>query len=122
MAHFQHLPYLISSPDRNRYSSIRDYIFCYGKTNDMDIKKGVYQHYKGNRYRVLGTAFSQPSDEMVILYQPLYECEYEYFTRPLAEFMASVTIENKEMPRFTYIGPYTQDEPLIESKSPPPQQ
>lgn len=72
----------------------------------MDIKKGIYKHHKGKRYVVLGMALDKNTEAELVLYRPLYECEYEYFTRALADFCASVSIEGKEVPKFTYIGPY----------------
>ncbi len=72
----------------------------------MDIIKGVYEHHKGKRYAVLGMALDKNTEQELVLYKPLYECEHEYFVRPLAEFCASVTIDGKEIPKFIYIGPY----------------
>ena len=72
----------------------------------MDIKKGVYEHYRGKKYVVLGIGLDKNSQNESVIYKPLYECEYEYFIRALADFCSSVTIEGKEVPKFTYIGPY----------------
>ncbi len=72
----------------------------------MDIVKGIYEHHKGKRYMVLGMALDKNTGQELVLYKPLYECEYEYFVRSLAEFCASVTIEGEETPKFTYIGSY----------------
>lgn len=70
------------------------------------IEPGIYKHYKGNTYRVLGTAFHTETKEECVLYQPMYECEYPYFVRPLAMFAESVSINGASVERFTYIGPY----------------
>lgn len=72
----------------------------------MKIAKGVYEHYRGKRYAVLGMAYDKNTGVESVLYKPLYECEYEYFIRALADFCSSVTIEGKVVPKFTYIGPY----------------
>lgn len=36
------------------------------------LKKGVYQHYKGSRYRVVGIAKHSETLEDMVVYEPLY--------------------------------------------------
>ncbi|WP_420844467.1 DUF1653 domain-containing protein [Idiomarina rhizosphaerae] len=37
----------------------------------MTIKPGIYEHYKGGRYRVIDTARQSETEEWMVLYQPL---------------------------------------------------
>ncbi len=42
------------------------------------IDKGVYEHYKGKRYEVIGVALHSETLEPVVVYKPLYESPLEY--------------------------------------------
>jgi hypothetical protein len=76
-----------------------------------EIKRGVYRHYKGNPYKVLGVAMHSETAEKMVIYQALYDCpdledEYgarPYFVRPYNLFLETVKINGKEVPRFKYI-------------------
>ncbi len=64
------------------------------------VAPGIYRHYKGQRYRVLGVArHSETADELVV-YQPLYG-DRGLWVRPLAMFIESVQRdEGHGVPRF----------------------
>lgn len=67
------------------------------------IKPGLYQHYKGPEYRVLGSAKHSETEEDMVVYQALYG-EYGYWLRPLTMFNETVEIDGKILPRFKRIG------------------
>ena len=67
------------------------------------MKAGIYRHYKGNRYRVLGVAKHSETLEEMVVYQALYG-EYGYWVRPLAMFEEFVHLEGQTVRRFDYIG------------------
>ena len=67
------------------------------------IALGLYRHYKGKHYSVLGFARHSETNEQMVLYVPLYG-EGGYWVRPLAMFTETVVHEGKEAPRFTYLG------------------
>ena len=71
----------------------------------MKIKLGIYEHFKGKRYKVLDVAkHSETFDEMVV-YEALYENEVsKLWVRPLAMFLEKVEFKGKKVPRFTYVG------------------
>ncbi|MBI2573595.1 DUF1653 domain-containing protein [Candidatus Woesearchaeota archaeon] len=73
------------------------------------IKSGIYQHYKGRYYQVLGTALHSETREILVLYKPLYaypeQREFQYFVRPLEMFEEEVEINGIKRPRFQYIRP-----------------
>lgn len=54
------------------------------------IKKGIYKHFKGKLYRVLGEGLDTETMEMFVIYEPLYENEYKLFVRPKAMFLSEV--------------------------------
>lgn len=63
------------------------------------VVDGLYEHYKGFRYKVLALArHSETLDELVV-YQALYG-EKGIWVRPLAMFLENVTINGKSQPRF----------------------
>lgn len=68
------------------------------------ITPGTYQHYKGKQYRVIGIGKLEATMEDVVIYQPLYPCEFTYFVRPLAEFTSSVDTPNGTVPRFKQVA------------------
>lgn len=61
---------------------------------------GLYRHYKGMRYEVLGTVRHSESLEPMTLYRALYG-EQGLWVRPAAMFNEEVLIEGVRQPRFT---------------------
>lgn len=61
---------------------------------------GLYQHYKGMRYEVLGTVRHSESLEPMTLYRALYG-EHGLWVRPAAMFNEEVVIKGVRQPRFT---------------------
>ncbi|HEX2792133.1 MAG TPA: DUF1653 domain-containing protein [Candidatus Paceibacterota bacterium] len=69
----------------------------------MTIEPGVYYHFKDpkKRYEVLGTAFHTETEELMVVYKPLYEgALHPLFARPLVMFL-----ERVEKPELGYAGP-----------------
>jgi len=70
-----------------------------------NIKPGIYEHYKGKKYKVLGVAkHSETLEDLVI-----YECQYQnemskLWARPLAMFLEEVEVNGDMAPRFKYVG------------------
>tara|TARA_R100001440_G_C2451825_1_gene108255 strand:- start:138 stop:353 length:216 start_codon:yes stop_codon:yes gene_type:complete len=69
----------------------------------MTIKSGIYEHYKGGRYRVIDIARHSETEEWMVLYQPLYG-EQELWVRPFDMFVETVNIDGNDVPRFRFIG------------------
>lgn len=68
------------------------------------IKRGKYQHYKGNYYEVLGVAKHSETLEDLVVYKCLYENpRSELWVRPVAMFLESVEVKGKKIPRFRYV-------------------
>jgi len=66
------------------------------------MKTGIYQHYKGNYYQVIGIARNSETLEEVVVYQALYG-EKGLWVRPLSMFQETAVINDKIIPRFNYI-------------------
>ncbi|MGN1081170.1 MAG: DUF1653 domain-containing protein [Acutalibacteraceae bacterium] len=60
---------------------------------------GVYRHFKGNMYEVIGTAKDSETLEPMIVYRALYG-EKELWVRPKKMFFETVTRDGKTFPRF----------------------
>lgn len=70
-----------------------------------DILAGVYQHYKGEYYLVLGLAHHSETEEKLVVYIPLYLREGPRMAvRPVDMFFEEVEIEGVKQPRFKYLG------------------
>ena len=64
------------------------------------LKKGRYQHYKGNFYEVLDEVTHSESEETLVLYRPLYG-EMKLWVRPLEMFIQILPSGQK---RFTFVS------------------
>ncbi len=67
-------------------------------------RPGLYRHYKGNEYRVLGLARHSETLEPLVVYQALYG-ERGLWTRPQPMFVETITQAGRTVPRFAYVGP-----------------
>lgn len=69
------------------------------------MKLGLYKHYKGKHYQVLGICKHSETLEDLVLYETLYENEQSrLWVRPVAMFLERIVDDGKEVPRFEYIG------------------
>lgn len=72
------------------------------------IPLGLYRHYKGKDYEVLGVARHSESHEMLVVYKALYDSpefgENTVWTRPLDMFLETIEINGEVVPRFSHIG------------------
>ena len=67
------------------------------------MQTGIYEHYKGNQYKVIDIARHSETEELLVLYRPMYGDE-SLWVRPFAMFFEKVTINDALIPRFKYIG------------------
>jgi hypothetical protein len=68
----------------------------------MSIAIGIYRHYKGQSYRVLGTARHSETMEELVVYQALYG-DHGLWVRPAAMFAESIELDGEPIPRFALI-------------------
>ncbi|WP_043529519.1 DUF1653 domain-containing protein [Litchfieldella xinjiangensis] len=60
---------------------------------------GIYVHYKGARYEVLGVARHSETEEELVTYRALYG-EYGLWVRPLGMFCETVDVQGEPVARF----------------------
>jgi len=68
-----------------------------------ELKLGIYKHYKGNRYEVIGVAKHSETLEELVVYKALYD-NYNLWVRPLKMFLETVEVNGEKVSRFLYIG------------------
>jgi hypothetical protein len=68
---------------------------------------GIYEHYSGKKYKVIGVARHSETLEELVVYQGQYSDEefgdYPIWVRPKAMFLEDVEINGKFVERFTYL-------------------
>ena len=68
----------------------------------MTLQTGLYRHYKGNPYCVLGVARHSETEEELVIYQALYG-DFGLWVRPLAMFLETVEVDGETLPRFALL-------------------
>ncbi len=77
----------------------------WGYNLSVDLKCGIYQHYKGKKYLVIGKAKHSDTLEELVVYTTLYENpESTIWVRPEESFLGEVEIDGNFLPRFKYLG------------------
>lgn len=74
----------------------------------MEIKRGIYRHFKGNKYEVLGLAHHSESLEEMVVYRALYG-DGGLWVRPASMWNETVNRDGKTYRRFTYLGESEED-------------
>lgn len=67
-----------------------------------EIKRGIWEHYKGNRYRVIGMVTHSETLEPMVVYRALYG-DGETWVRPASMWHETVLLPDGERPRFRLI-------------------
>ena len=68
----------------------------------MTVKPGLYRHFKGNMYRVIGTARHSETMEEMVVYQALYG-DMGLWVRPRHMFLETVERDGKIFQRFEFV-------------------
>lgn len=71
--------------------------------SEGELPLGVYEHYKGNSYEVIGVASHSETLEKLVVYRHLDD-DGGLWVRPLAMFTELVEVGGKKVPRFRYTG------------------
>ena len=66
------------------------------------ITLGIYEHYKGNRYEVIGIAKHSETLEEMVVYRALYG-EGHTWVRPAGMFLEDVEVDGERIQRFKHI-------------------
>jgi hypothetical protein len=80
----------------------------FAQTLSNEIELGRYRHFKGGEYQVIDTVTHSETEEVMVLYRPLYRDEsggeFGLWVRPIGMFKEAVETDNKVVPRFTFIS------------------
>lgn len=68
-----------------------------------ELMLGIYEHYKGNKYEVIGVGLDTETTEPVVIYKPLYDSDVSFWVRPYAMFIDTVEVDGKTIARFTML-------------------
>lgn len=70
-----------------------------------ELKLGIYHHYKGKKYEVVGIARHSETLEELVVYKALYDSKdfgnNALWVRPKSMFYENVVIDGQEISRFT---------------------
>ncbi len=80
----------------------------------MEIRAGLYKHFKGKLYRVVGVFRHSETLEELVAYQSLYHSidygAHPRWARPVPMFIEQVERDSYSGPRFQFLnedGPFT---------------
>ena len=74
---------------------------------EAELKTGLYEHFKGKKYEVIGLARHSETLEELVVYKALYKGNFpegSLWVRPLKMFQEMVPYEGKQVQRFRYLG------------------
>lgn len=70
----------------------------------MSIELGLYKHYKGNVYEVIGVAKHSETLEEMVVYKATYQAEGQnLWVRPLKLFLETIIVNGQIIKRFEKI-------------------
>lgn len=70
-------------------------------SNSPLVIGGIYEHYKGKQYRVLGVVRHSETLEELVYYETLYDTPYgRMWVRPKEMFLGTIEIDGRVVPRF----------------------
>jgi len=78
------------------------------------VPLGIYRHYKGNQYEVVGFAKHSETLEDMVVYKALYG-ERGTWVRPLSMWDNPIEVDGKIVKRFEYIGESVEQSELAEA-------
>ena len=68
----------------------------------MRLAKGIYKHYKGKLYEVIGVAQHSETGEQMAVYKTLYG-DLSLWVRPLTMFEEMIERDGEQVARFEFI-------------------
>ncbi|WP_027348556.1 DUF1653 domain-containing protein [Halotalea alkalilenta] len=75
--------------------------------NDPIPRPGIYRHYKGALYQVIGVARHSETEEQLVVYRALYG-DYDLWSRPLGMFNQTIERDGIPLPRFALVKAFEQ--------------
>lgn len=80
----------------------------------IDLVVGLYEHYKGGIYFVLGTAINKDDNKEMVVYRELNF--KELCVSPKEIFLSNVKVNGQEVPRFKYVDNSCEKDRMKKSK------
>lgn len=78
----------------------------------IDVPSGLYEHYKGMKYRVHGVSRHSETLEPMVVYEALYENALGHlWVRPAKMFLETIEVEGQIRPRFRKLSEDTMVAP-----------
>ncbi len=74
------------------------------------IEPGLYKHYRGGLYHVIGVGRHSETTEVFVVYHHL-DGDPGLWIRPIGMFKETVIYEGREVPRFLYQKPFVSKAP-----------
>ena len=68
----------------------------------LNIKQGIYRHFKGNKYYILGVAQHSEDGSTLVVYRPMYGAG-DLWVRPAEMFLETVELNGQQVPRFDFL-------------------
>ena len=68
-----------------------------------NIQPGKYRHYKGGEYQVIDTALHSETEELLVVYRPMYG-EQKLWVRPFDMFLETLVVDGQKVPRFEFVS------------------
>jgi len=81
---------------------------------EKQIPLGIYRHYKGNEYEVIGFSKHSESLEDMVIYKALYG-DGGIWVRPLSMWENPIEIDGDTVKRFEYVGSSNSNTELAEA-------
>lgn len=72
------------------------------QSSKRSILPGKYRHYKGGEYQVIDTVIHSETEEIMVLYKPLYG-EQALWVRPIDMFFETVIFNGRSVNRFELV-------------------
>lgn len=68
-----------------------------------EVQPGIYEHFKGAWYEVIGAGRHSETEELLVFYRKLYD-DYSLWARPLTMFNEQVERDGYSGPRFRRVS------------------
>jgi len=76
----------------------------------MEIKQGIYKHYKGELYAVIDVAKHTETNEELVVYRQLHGDIGRIWVRPKLMFLEELEMDGRKVPRFKKVDLGTEVE------------
>lgn len=67
-----------------------------------EVRKGIYRHFKGQMYEVIGVATHSETKEEMVIYRALYG-DRKLWVRPVSMWNAQVICDGEVRERFEFV-------------------